>query len=208
MPRHYPKPIPFLTDTELANFHSKVDKRGPDECWPWKAGKFNTGYGSFSVGGNAFSSHRLAYFLSTGNDPGTMCVLHKCDNRQCCNPSHYFLGTLEDNVVDMTAKGRAARGDGHGSRIHPESRPRGDNHFARSRPELLARGDRSGSRLHPDRVPKGENKTNAKLSDSKVVEIRMRRSLGETFESLSKRYNVTETAIRLVIKRKSWKHVP
>jgi hypothetical protein len=40
-----------------------------------------------------------------------MCVLHKCDNRKCCNPSHLFLGTNLDNIADKLAKGRQARGE-------------------------------------------------------------------------------------------------
>ncbi len=206
---------------ELANFHSKVDKRGPDECWPWKAGKFNTGYGSFSVGGNAFSSHRLAYFLLTGNDPGTMCVLHKCDNRQCCNPTHYFLGTLEDNVADMTAKGRAARGDRHGSRTHPESVPRGNRHGSRLHPESLARGDRSGSRLHPERLARGdrsgprlhpeklmrgEKQWKSKLTEDAVREIRRRSHDGESSSSIAVSYGITRFTVWDVLKR-TWKHV-
>jgi molybdopterin-binding protein len=40
-------------------------------------------------------------------DPGPVFVCHKCDNPRCVRPDHLFLGTLQDNVDDMLAKGRA-----------------------------------------------------------------------------------------------------
>ena len=33
-------------------------------------------------------------------------VLHKCDNRPCCNPHHLFLGSMRANQLDAYAKGR------------------------------------------------------------------------------------------------------
>lgn len=77
-------------------------------CWIWKQRKYRDGYGQIP---NPFrhhgftKSHRLAWFLWHG-DPGASHVLHRCDNRSCCNPEHLFLGTLQDNTADMIAKGR------------------------------------------------------------------------------------------------------
>jgi hypothetical protein len=92
-------------------FWSKVDKRGPDECWPWKANTGDTGYGMFwsSDKKTMVKANREAYRLSVG-DPGTLHVLHRCDNPGCCNPAHLFLGTHQENMTDMVHKKRQWRG--------------------------------------------------------------------------------------------------
>jgi hypothetical protein len=109
------KPIPKLTDRQLRNFWLKVDKRGPDECWPWLASGNVRGYGQFGLlPAGIFSAHRVAYYLATGKQPGPLCACHTCDNPSCCNPAHLFLGTDADNVADKVAKGRCAAGVNHG----------------------------------------------------------------------------------------------
>jgi HNH endonuclease len=93
-------------------FWSKVDRRGPDECWPWKAAvrRPDEGYGAFWFEGRHRPSHVMALILS-----GTPVVLgmeacHRCDNPPCCNPGHLFLGTRQDNDTDRVKKGRQAFG--------------------------------------------------------------------------------------------------
>jgi hypothetical protein len=96
-------------------FWDKVDKRGPNDCWPWTAYTDSGGYGTFWAGGTMQYAHRYAYHLATGEKLGELCVLHTCDNPACCNPAHLWLGTKADNSRDMTDKDRAAKGEDVGT---------------------------------------------------------------------------------------------
>ncbi len=98
-------------------FWSKVDRRSDEECWPWMASvrRKDEGYGAFSIGGRHHPAHRVALELSGVIVPAGMVVCHRCDNPRCCNPSHLFVGTPQDNDADRVAKGRQARGSTNGN---------------------------------------------------------------------------------------------
>lgn len=103
------------------SFWAQVSKsRG---CWEWQGCCNNTGYGSVSWGGKVYTAHRVAAWLSglvespsvpTSSRTPTH-VLHKCDNRKCCNPKHFFLGTFTDNMADAYKKKRKVqpKGEAH-----------------------------------------------------------------------------------------------
>ena len=78
---------------------------GPDDCWPWLGRLDHDGYGMF---GWAHKAHRAAYEDQVGPIPPKLSVLHRCDNRACCNGAHLFVGTQQDNLADMRAKKRQA----------------------------------------------------------------------------------------------------
>lgn len=92
-------------------FWAKVEKS--KSCWIWTAGTID-GYGQFSFPAGQ-RAHRYSWELHNGPVPERLCVLHRCDNPPCVNPDHLFLGTREENLEDMTAKGRRARGSVNGN---------------------------------------------------------------------------------------------
>jgi hypothetical protein len=79
-----------------------------DDCIEWKGARTRDGYGEKWWKGGKKRTHRIAYEWAYGPIPEGLCVLHKCDNPPCCNPSHLFLGTNHDNQQDSLRKGRHA----------------------------------------------------------------------------------------------------
>ena len=94
-------PVDFIVDEETG-------------CWNWQgARRENDGYGQRWKDGKLQHVHRLAWEEKNGPIPDGLCALHHCDNPQCANPDHIFLGTRADNNADKERKGRArhARGE-------------------------------------------------------------------------------------------------
>ena len=97
-----------IPKTDLERFvrkHSPSDDRG---CIEWTGAMYPTGYGSFWFDGRVQPAHRVSWMMFRGSIPDGLYVLHRCDNRKCVNPEHLFLGTHQDNMDDMLAKGRKA----------------------------------------------------------------------------------------------------
>jgi len=106
------------TPKQIANFWSKVDKSGGFfECWNWTGAHFSKGYGCVSLHGKQRLAHRVAWTITNGSITDGLYVCHHCDNPNCCNPLHLFLGTAKDNRIDCIQKGRAniAFGERHPS---------------------------------------------------------------------------------------------
>ena len=116
-PRHkgrFPSLPISLSEKDIVRFWQKVLRT--DLCWRWTGMVDPAGYGRFTVAPTALMAHRIAWSLCVGPIPGNMWVLHRCDVPPCVNPSHLFLGTCVDNVLDMRSKGRGSnpRGEAHG----------------------------------------------------------------------------------------------
>lgn len=82
----------------------------PSGCVEWQGYIRPAGYGQMGVSGAVYDVHRISYALEHDAIPPRAFVLHRCDNRRCFAPDCLYAGTHADNMRDMHARGRAARG--------------------------------------------------------------------------------------------------
>jgi len=94
------------------SFWARVKKsRG---CWEWQGACNSTGYGNVAWAGKVYTAHRVAAWLSgmvqdpaaPKNRKGSGFIMHKCDNRKCCNPKHFAVGSYSANQQDAYNKKR------------------------------------------------------------------------------------------------------
>jgi hypothetical protein len=64
------------------------------------------------------------------------------------------------------------------------------------------------AQARPQDLARGEAHHQAKLTAGEVIEIRARAAYGESQRALAREFRVDRAAIRNVIQRKTWRHVP
>lgn len=148
--------IPHVTKEAKRRFWGYVEKTS-EGCWHWR-GNQSRKYGRFKIGREGFAAHRVAYFIASGEDPGSNYVTHDCDNKLCVNPAHLRLGDARSNVREAIDRGL-------------------------------------GKYFSPI------------LTESQVHEIRSLSGNGWGYKRLAARFQVTRSAIREIVKRKTWKHI-
>jgi len=166
-------------ERSIRDFWERVEKKGPSDCWPWTGTVGRHGRGSTSFLGKSLTAPRKAYIITHGDIPSHLCVCHSCDNPNCVNPKHLWLGTQAENVADMDAKGRRGAA-------------RGDNHPWRKKPHLIKRGS---------------EQSRAKLNESQVVQIRQLADKGISRVDIASQFNVSKSLINAIVWRKVWTHV-
>lgn len=93
-----------LRKSPLERYLEKVERGGPDECWPWIGAYATQDRGAFRWKGKTRIATRVGWEIAHGTAPGELHVLHTCDHGWCHNPGHWFLGTHQDNMTDLKKK--------------------------------------------------------------------------------------------------------
>jgi HNH endonuclease len=198
-------------------------------CWGWTGPKNQHGYPVLGVGKRGENKilrvSRCIYWLEFGDFDYTLLVCHTCDNPECVNPSHLFLGTHKDNTQDMLTKGRGSFPPHFKGESHPNStltdeivlKIAADKGFAS---ELAAKYStskqtiwriRSGrerveasnlSQLPTRENYKGTNNPSAKLTESEVIEIFKESG---SHGKIASKYNITRPTVTAIKNLKTWK---
>lgn len=88
-------------------FWEKVDRRGPNECWPWIGAAYEQ---QGSRRGQIWDSERVipapvAALKIAGRYVNGLHGLHRCNNTICVNERHLYCGTQVDNMRDAIVTG-------------------------------------------------------------------------------------------------------
>lgn len=101
---------------QLIDVFKQIDRNGPvsshrpdlGPCWNW-LGPYNERrrMPEFNCGGQKLIPYRVTWELINGQPwPQGSIALHACDNRRCCNPSHYSPGSVAQNNAEKEERER------------------------------------------------------------------------------------------------------
>lgn len=173
-------------------FELQVEKRGLD-CWPWQGALTKGGYGRLRVNGEQVRAHRFAYEYYKGEIPDGLWVLHHCDNPRCVNPHHLYVGDAQDNADDRVERDRTATGDANASRLYPEKRVRGREHW-------WAKGN--------EHYPAGEKNGRAKITEDQVRKIVHLWQTGRyTKTALAEKFPISDVMVGRIVRAEAWQSI-
>ena len=169
---------------DAARFWSRVEKRGPDECWPWVRGKNSAGYGVFCLKSEGrlrpTLAHRISLALATRRWPDAF-ALHSCDNPACCNPRHLRWGTQKDNMQDAKLRLRMS-------------------------PPPYLWDDPAWREKRRAACPRGAEVHNSILTDEAVGRIYVGRLSGRTAKAVALELGLPVSVVQDVYIGRSWRH--
>lgn len=114
LPRYRPKKGMSLKDRLL----DRIVVNPETGCWEWQGATDELGRGAIGINRKRYRVHRVSAHIYLGMPlDSRLLVCHHCDNPECINPAHLFLGTNKDNSQDMVRKGRCRPGHLAGEQI-------------------------------------------------------------------------------------------
>lgn len=193
-----------------------VDKRGPDECWPWK-GTNNNGYGRVMIDGRSYYAHRVIFDLAnpgviTRSSPierkGPGFLMHLCDNRICCNPAHLKVATIKENNNDCQQKGRRnlRTGERHHRAVFSDQEAREILELAKQGYTTRRIAEKTGknrfsikSLLYRHKVEKIARVTTPEADIAKILQMRQD---GHTQQSIATIMNMNLSTVKSICQRR------
>ncbi len=182
-----------LNSESMADSFWRRVRKG-DGCWIWTGEKYQNGYGRFNWRYSprcSTTAHRAAYMLTNGPIADGMIACHRCDVRDCVNPSHIFIGSHLDNMRDMREKGRGSTGASHAAAVSIGAQ-KGEDHW---------------TKRTPGRTSKGATHYSTSLTEDDVREIRRRSAGSETQRAIAAEFGLSEPTVSSIVHRKRWAHV-
>lgn len=211
-------------------FWQKVIKAPGDECWKWSGSRHPFGYGMIQQGGGAkgkITASRASWLIHFGKIPDGMYICHKCDNPECTNPDHLFMGTAQDNANDKEDKGRGIRrmsaeaNDAIATLAHAGVAKRLIARAFKIDRNLIATAMKHGTiNLPPPHVPKsprlppspppigvGEKNGNSKITADDVLKIRALREQGQSTAEIANQFAIGKSMVSHICTRRCWTHI-
>jgi hypothetical protein len=155
---------------------SRLDRSG--DCWLWAGALDSRGRGRVWHNDKLMLHHRAVWEILCGPIPEDALLCHHCDNPQCANPAHLYVGDSKTNAADMIKRGR------HWTRAAPE-KARAVGRAIGSQNDWAAR----------------EQNPKAKLAEDQVAAIRAS-TVGS--RALAQQYGVHRTTIQRIRSGAAW----
>ena len=155
---------------------ARLDRTGA--CWLWTGALDSRKRGRVWRNGKITIHHRAVWEILIGPIPAGGLLCHHCDNPQCANPQHLYVGDDKSNAKDMSDRQRT---------------------WAQRNPDKAkALGAALGS---SNDWARGERNPKAKLTISQVAEIRQ---AGGSSYAIAASFGVDATTVQRIKRGTAW----
>lgn len=185
----------FYSVSSLGRIRREVTRSGTTAGRILKPTRATGGYVRVSLSAKGkvknFRIHTLVTQAFIGSSAPGLMPNHKDLNKTNNRLDNFEYVTALQNKHHAMRYGHESRGPRHGELVKAKT-ARGDSHYARQRPHLLARGESHGQ---------------SKLTSDAVVAIRAMISQGVSNLSIATRFKVHPTTVSDIKRKKIWRHI-